>query len=74
MEKVYIIAEIGVNHNGNISIAKKLIKIAKKSGADAVKFQTYDTKYYINKSEKERFAKLKSFELTKKDFKKLSIS
>ena len=47
MEKVYIIAEIGVNHNGNISIAKKLIKIAKKSGADAVKFQTYDSNLLV---------------------------
>ena len=42
-KKVYIIAEIGVNHNGKISIAKKLIKIAKKLGADAVKFQTYNS-------------------------------
>ena len=37
--KIYIIAEIGVNHNGKISLAKKLIKAAKNSGADAVKFQ-----------------------------------
>ena len=47
MEKVYIIAEIGVNHNGSISVAKKLIKIAKKSGADAVKFQTYDSNLLV---------------------------
>ena len=33
---VYIIAEIGVNHNGSISLAKKLINIAKKSGANYV--------------------------------------
>ena len=39
--RVYIIAEIGVNHNGRISIAKKLIDEAKKAGADAVKFQLY---------------------------------
>ncbi|MCR5482402.1 MAG: N-acetylneuraminate synthase [Clostridia bacterium] len=39
-EKVLIIAEIGVNHNGNIDIAKKLIDAAKESGADIVKFQT----------------------------------
>ena len=42
LNKVKIIAEIGVNHNGKISIAKKLIKIAKQSGADYVKFQMYD--------------------------------
>jgi sialic acid synthase SpsE len=41
--KVYIIAEIGINHNGSIDLAKKLIKSAKRSGADAVKFQTYLT-------------------------------
>ena len=40
MERVYIIAEAGVNHNGDINIAYKLIDIAKEAGADAVKFQT----------------------------------
>ena len=39
-----IIAEIGVNHNGSIKIAKKLIRIAKKIGMDAVKFQSFDAK------------------------------
>ena len=38
----YIIAEVSGNHNGDISRAKKMIEIAKESGADAVKFQTYD--------------------------------
>mgnify|MGYP003950628923 CR=1 FL=1 len=37
----YFIAEIGVNHNGNLSLAKRMIDSAKKSGADAVKFQTF---------------------------------
>ena len=40
-KKCFIIAEIGVNHNGNIDLAKNLIYLAKKSGADAVKFQTF---------------------------------
>ena len=35
----FIIAEIGINHNGDVSIAKKLIDMAKKCGCDAVKFQ-----------------------------------
>ena len=35
----YIIAEIGINHNGDINIAKELIKVAKEAGCDAVKFQ-----------------------------------
>jgi N-acetylneuraminate synthase len=41
MKKTYIIAEIGVNHNGNFLLAKKLIREAKKSGADAAKFQIF---------------------------------
>lgn len=40
-KKTIIIAEIGVNHNGSLNIAKKLILAAKKSGADYVKFQTW---------------------------------
>ena len=36
---VFVIAEIGINHNGNLEIAKKLIKIAKNAGCNAVKFQ-----------------------------------
>ncbi len=40
-KRCYIIAEIGVNHNNKISLAKKLILAAKKCGADAVKFQTF---------------------------------
>ena len=36
---VYVVAEIGINHNGDINIAKKLIEAAKRAGVDAVKFQ-----------------------------------
>jgi N,N'-diacetyllegionaminate synthase len=41
LSDVYIIAEIGVNHNGDVDLAKKLIDAAKLAGADAVKFQTF---------------------------------
>ena len=41
LNKTYIIAEIGVNHNGSIKLAKKLIDKAKQAGADAVKFQSF---------------------------------
>ena len=40
MRKTLIIAEAGVNHNGSLEIAKKLIDTAKECGADIVKFQT----------------------------------
>ena len=35
----FIIAEIGINHNGDLELAKKLIDVAVEAGADAVKFQ-----------------------------------
>ena len=44
---IYIIAEAGVNHNGSLSKAKKLIDIAVKAKADAVKFQTFKTENII---------------------------
>ena len=39
--KVFIIAEAGVNHNGSLEVCRKLIDVAVKAGADAVKFQTF---------------------------------
>ena len=39
IKKPFLIAEIGINHNGDINIAKNLIKNAKETGFDAVKFQ-----------------------------------
>lgn len=42
MNKVFVIGEIGINHNGDMDLAKKIIKAAKDSGADAVKFQKRD--------------------------------
>jgi N,N'-diacetyllegionaminate synthase len=55
---VFIIAEAGVNHNGSIDLAKKLIDAASFSGADAVKFQTFKTEdLVIKNSEKAEYQK-----------------
>ncbi len=50
MNRVFIIAEAGVNHNGNIELARKLIDVAADSGADAVKFQTFRADKLVSKS------------------------
>ena len=47
--KPYFLAEIGVNHNGSIVKAKKLIKSAKECGANGVKFQTFKAKNLAEK-------------------------
>ena len=47
--KVFIIAEAGVNHNGSIDLAKQLIDVASNSGADAVKFQTFKAEKLVSK-------------------------
>jgi len=86
VSKVYIIAEAGVNHNGDFNLAKKMIKVAKKSGADAVKFQTwYDGELtgkftqkvsYVKKNYKtnlNRYEISNKLKLSEKDFINLNI-
>ena len=85
--KTLVIAEIGVNHNGNISLAKKIILSAKKIGVKIVKFQFYKTenlilpntrmanyqiKNYPNNSTKDQFKMLKKFELSLEEHIELS--
>ena len=80
--RTFIIAEAGINHNGKVYLAKKLIDGAKKAGADAVKFQTFKSENVISKfanklkyqknnsSDKEsQLNMLKKFELSFSDFK-----
>ena len=80
---IYIIAEVGVNHNGSLKEAKRLIKAAKKTGVDAVKFQTFKASSLVVKetkkanyqrtqfNEESQYEMLKKLELTKDDFKEL---
>jgi N,N'-diacetyllegionaminate synthase len=76
--ETFLIAEIGLNHNGSMSMAKKLIDAAIEAGADAVKLQSYKTKYRVAKHgktsryvekvlgvEETDFEMLKKYELTK---------
>jgi len=49
---VFIIAEAGVNHNGSIELAKKLIDVAVAAGVDAVKFQTFKAEKLVSKNAK----------------------
>jgi len=52
MNKVIIIAEAGVNHNGDIELAKKLIDAAVEAGVDYVKFQTFKSENLVSKEAK----------------------
>jgi len=83
-KKVIVIAEIGVNHDGNFKKAKKLILAAKKCGADFVKFQNFQAsklsttfakmaKYQIKNTKQKvsQFEMLKKLELKKNDYPKL---
>lgn len=80
-QPTFIIAEIGVNHNGDINLAKRMIDAAIETGADAVKFQSYQTDQIITQtaegaayhlramgeSEESWYSLLKRLELSKND-------
>ncbi len=68
---VVVIAEIGNNHEGRFDVAAELIERAAEAGVDVVKFQTFLTERYVSKTDKERFEKLKRFQLTHAEFVKL---
>lgn len=69
-KRVYVVAEIGLNHSGSIETAKRLIASASHTGADAVKFQTYVTEKRAAK-DSPIYGILKKCELPFKDFKEL---
>ena len=69
--RTFIIAEAGINHNGNLKTAFKLVDTAKKNGANAIKFQTYITEKRVKKKYKKIYEILKNCELSHNDFIKL---
>jgi sialic acid synthase SpsE len=68
--QTYVIAEIGINHGGSLSLAKELIDAAAESGADAAKFQTYLTEKRVPK-QSPIFDILKKCELPLESFEEL---
>ncbi|MCT4616242.1 MAG: N-acetylneuraminate synthase [Marinifilaceae bacterium] len=85
-KKVFIIAEAGVNHNGDINLAKKLIDIAVEAKVDAVKFQTWKTELIVSEDadmaeyqkenigvDENQFQMLKKLELSYESFQELKI-
>jgi len=68
--KVIVIAEVGVNHNGKIKIAKKMIKIAKNCGADYVKFQNWKANNLVTENAKMAPYQIKN---TKKKQRKINL-
>jgi len=82
--RTFIIAEAGINHNGSLKLAKKLVDISIKAGADAVKFQTFKAENIISifanklsyqknntKDKQSQLEMLRSLELSNQDFIKL---
>lgn len=62
-----VIAEIGVNHQGDAEYAKELLRLAASTGADAVKFQSYSTERYASRENMERFERVGRFALSEQD-------
>ena len=71
-QKVLIIAEIGNNHEGNFSLAEKMIGLAADAGVGAVKFQTIVPHKLVSSTETERIQQLKKFQLTNDEYRKLA--
>lgn len=71
-KKVLIVAEIGNNHEGKFSLAKRMVNEAADCGADAVKFQTFKADKYVTTTEYKRHKQLTKFQLTYKQFRSLS--
>jgi N,N'-diacetyllegionaminate synthase len=70
-ERCFVIAEAGVNHNGDLNRAFELVDAAVAAGADAVKFQTFVTDALVSK-QSPQFQMLRELELSPEDFRELA--
>jgi N-acetylneuraminate synthase/N,N'-diacetyllegionaminate synthase len=80
----FVMAEAGVNHNGNFQLAKKMVEAAKRAGADAIKFQIFRSERMVARTAKKapyqsratgggsQYEMLKKLELTEDEFRKLA--
>jgi len=66
----YVVAEAGLNHNGDVETAKKMIESIKNSGVNAIKFQTYKTNNFLT-DDSEYYDFFKNVELSFEEFKEL---
>lgn len=86
MSRIYIIAEAGVNHNGSLKIAKKMVDAVREAGADAIKFQTFKAENIVTKNasradyqvkntgeDTSQYSMLKKLELSYDDFRELKV-
>lgn len=71
-ERALIVAEIGNNHEGDVSVAHRLVELAADCGADAVKVQTFRTADFVSRADEARYRRLQAFELAPSDFTALS--
>ncbi len=69
---VVIIAEIGVNHEGDVEKASELLRLAAESGADAVKFQSYTPERFIAGDDPVRFSRVSRFQLDEEAHRRLA--
>ena len=76
--RAFLVAEVGINHNGNLSLAKEAVTKARESGADAVKFQIFKTELFYSPDHEgfsqtggDVFKLMKSLELREEEWKEL---
>ena len=72
LDRTWIVAEIGVNHEGDEAVASDLIRKAKDAGADAVKFQTFAPEHYVSTVQPDRLARVTRFALSHDAFRRLA--